>query len=436
MSLGLPSHLSRAANSRALATAACWAALVCLGSALVNVAVSGVGTSGPFAWLMILVLTPMIALLALLARRRTRLLTIAYLAVGTVCTYFYALTLLTENSTYRDTNLFVLALPIVAMTLVGGTGTGALVGVLWATLGFALAEAAVFFAANAAGRELRTDAISLGAYLLLVGVLTFDGLTRNGRSRPQSAIHRAVRDSRLIELRRTLIADATAELHDTVLSELLAVANTEPGPLPPKLRDRLEADLRTLGRDPADPGESSDRRGRAAPLPATSESAVPKILHLPVPDAFAHSSAPLTSVTSDAWFDSELHNAIELARDEGLSVDISGDRDALALLSPERRRAIGLAARQCLVNVLRHSGSATAEVAVSSSSSAVSVMVVDGGRGFVQSSTASDRLGLRQSVHDRIERVGGTVTVYSSPDVGTTVMMSVPTGDDGGAVPS
>jgi signal transduction histidine kinase len=141
-------------------------------------------------------------------------------------------------------------------------------------------------------------------------------------------------------------------------------------------------------------------------------------------------------VTSDAWFDSELHNAIELARDEGLSVDISGDRDALALLSPERRRAIGLAARQCLVNVLRHSGSATAEVAVSSSSDAVSVMVVDSGRGFVPSSTASDRLGLRQSVHDRIERVGGTVTVYSSPDVGTTVMMSVPTGDDDGAVPS
>jgi signal transduction histidine kinase len=377
----------------------------------------------------------MIALLALLARRRTRLLTIAYLAVGTVCTYFYALTLLTENSTYRDTNLFVLALPIVAMTLVGGTGTGALVGVLWATLGFALAEAAVFFAANAAGREFRTDAISLGAYLLLVGVLTFDGLTRNGRSRPQSAIHRAVRDSRLIELRRTLIADATAELHDTVLSELLAVANTEPGPLSPKLRDRLEADLRTLGRDPADPAASGGPRG-ATPLPATSESAVPKILHLPVPDAFAHSSAPLTSVTSDAWFDSELHTAIELARDEGLSVDVSGDRDALALLSPERRRAIGLAARQCLVNVLRHSGSATAEVAVASSSDAVSVMVVDGGRGFVPSSTASDRLGLRQSVHDRIERVGGTVTVYSSPDVGTTVMMSVPTGDDGGEVSS
>ncbi|MFF1877310.1 sensor histidine kinase [Leifsonia sp. NPDC058230] len=435
MSLGLPSHLSRAANSRALATAACWAALVCLGSALVNVAVSAVGTSNPYAWLMVLVLAPMIGLLVLLTRRRTVTLTVAYLAVGTVCTYFYALTILNENSSYRDTNLFVVALPIVAMTLVGGTGTGALVGILWATLGFALAEAAVFVAATTAGRGFRTDAISLGAYLLLVGVLTFDSLTRTGRSRPQSAIHRAVRDSRLIELRRDLIADATAELHDTVLSELLAVANADPGPLPSKLRDRLEADLRTLGRDPGDPGDPRDPVSTSSAAP-TRPPAVPMILHLPVPAEFALSSAPLASLSSDDWFDSELHNAIELARDEGLSVDISGDRDALSLLSPERRRAIGLAARQCLVNVLRHSGSPTAEVAVSSSRDAVSVMVVDSGRGFVPSSTSPDRLGLRQSVHDRIERVGGTVTVYSSPDVGTTVMMVVPTGDDDEVAPS
>ncbi|WP_431279622.1 sensor histidine kinase [Leifsonia poae] len=454
MSLGLPSHLSRAANSRALAAAACWAALVCLGAAVINIAVSGVGKGDPLAWLMVLVLAPMIALLILLARRRTLVLTIAYLAVGTLGTYFYVLTLLTENVSYRDTNLFVVALPIVAMTLVGGTGTGALVGVLWGTLGFALAEAAVFLAAHNAGREFRTDAISLGAYLLLIGILTFDGLTRTGRSRPQSAIHRAVRDSRLVEMRRDLIADSTADLHDTVLSELVAIANAEPGPLSPKLRDRLEADLRTLGRDPSDsahgeepsiPGPSNPPPTPSRPRPGFSPgetvgatpggtdaggAVLPLILHLAVPAEFSLPLAPLSNVTTDAWFDSELHNAIELARDEGLSVDISGDRDALAQLSLDRRRAIGLATRQCLVNVLRHSGSATAEVAVSASSDAVSVMVVDSGRGFVQSSTASDRLGLRQSVQDRIERVGGTVTVYSIPDVGTTVLMIVPTGED------
>jgi signal transduction histidine kinase len=52
--------------------------------------------------------------------------------------------------------------------------------------------------------------------------------------------------------------------------------------------------------------------------------------------------------------------------------------------------------------------------------------VVDGGSGFPVSAPAADRLGLRQSVGDRIARVGGTVDIYSSADVGTTVIMTVP----------
>ncbi|WP_223694372.1 sensor histidine kinase [Leifsonia poae] len=410
MSLGLPSHLSRAANSRALATAARWAALVCLASALLNVAISSVGSTETFTWVTLIALVPMIGLLLLLSRRRTALLTVAYLVIGTVSTYCYVVTLLTENASYHDTNLFVIALPIVAMTLVGGTGTGALAGVLWATLGFALAEAAVVLASVTAGREFRTDAISLGAYLLLVGVLSFDGLTRGSRSRSQSAIHRSIRDARLNDLRRDLSAESAAELHDTVLSELIAIAAAGPGPLAPRLRDRVEADLRRLGKDPSAGDE-------------------------PAPDRSRHGHPP-ESQPGEIWFGSELHHAIELARDEGLSVDLSGDRDALALLGAERRRAVGLAARQCLVNVLRHSGSATAEVAISASSESVSVMVVDGGRGFAPASTASDRLGLRQSVHDRIERVGGAVTIYSSPDVGTTVMIVVPIGEPEEAIAS
>ena len=390
MSLGLPSHLSRAANSRALATAARWAALVCLVMAAVNVAVSTVGgTTGPTSWISTLVLLPMMALLVLLSRGRTVALTVAYLLVGAVCTFFYIYLLFESTPEYRDTNLLVVALPVVAMTLVGGTGTGSLVGVLWATLGFALAEAAVFLGATAAGRVFRPDAISLSAYLLLVGVLAFDGLTRGSRSRTQGAIHRAVRDARLVDLRRELLAESTADLHDTVLSELVAVATVEPGELPARLRQRIESDLLRLG---------------AAGLPPDD---------VPTGD-------------DDPWYESELRRAIEDARDEGLAVDVSGEREALGRLSADARRAVGLAVRQCLVNVLRHSGSATAEVAFSCGDASVSVMVVDGGRGFAVGSASSDRLGLRQSVHERISKAGGTVTVYSAEDVGTTVIMTLP----------
>lgn len=406
MSLGLPSHLSRAANSRALAAAARWAGLVCLVAAFVNVTVAGFGAAsarGP-SWVNLIVLLPMVALLVLLSRGRTVLLTIAYLLVGAASTYFYVLILLGATPSYLDTNLFVVALPVVAMTLVGGTGTGSLVGILWSTLGFALAEGAVLLAAHTAGREFRTDAISLGAYLLLVGVLAFDGITRGSRSRIQSAIHRSVRDARLVDLRRDVIAEYAADLHDTVLSDLLAVAAATPGPLAPRLTERIDADLLALG----------------------SECAIAQ-----AGDARAEQPHPSGDTgVGDPWLDSDLHRAVELARDEGLAVSVSGDRDALGRISETRRRAVGLAVRQCLVNVVRHSGSATAEVTLSSSASSVSVMVVDEGRGFVPSAAGTDRLGLRQSVHDRIERVGGVVTIYSSEDVGTTVLIVVPTGDE------
>ncbi len=393
MSLGLPSHLARPANSRALAAAAQAAAFVCLASAFINLLIAALGSEQGRHWYTTIVLLPMAVLLIVLSRRRTTILTIAYLAVGAISTYFYALTVLALTPSYHNTNLFVIALPIVAMTLVGGTGTGALAGILWATLGFALAEAAVYFAAVSAGRAFRTDAISLGAYLLIVGVLAFDGLTRGVRSRPQSAIHRAIRDNRAAQVRRELAVEAAAELHDTVLSELVTIANSAPGPLRPQLRRRIEADLRRLGQDPT--AGAHERR-------------------IPPPDP------------AGAWYESDLREAIELARDEGLSVDVSGDRESLGLLSSERRKAVGLAVRQCLINVLRHSGSATAEIAISASDSSVSVLVVDGGRGFTASVASADRLGLRSSVHNRIERVGGTVTIWSSPDIGTTVMMLVP----------
>ncbi|MDQ1580828.1 MAG: hypothetical protein QOD05_1603, partial [Microbacteriaceae bacterium] len=80
-------------------------------------------------------------------------------------------------------------------------------------------------------------------------------------------------------------------------------------------------------------------------------------------------------------------------------------------------------------NVLRHSGSPAADVAIAASESEVSVLVADSGRGYVQSDDHADRLGLRNSVHDRIARVGGRVTIWSAPDVGTSVMLLVPTMD-------
>ena len=53
-------------------------------------------------------------------------------------------------------------------------------------------------------------------------------------------------------------------------------------------------------------------------------------------------------------------------------------------------------------------------------------MVIDGGKGFLERETSVDRLGLRQSVRRRIESVGGTVQVWSTPGTGTSVLISLP----------
>lgn len=394
VSLGLPTHLSRSANSRGFATAARWAGLACLAAAVIDVAFSNASMRTPAAWATLVLLVPMVALVLLLAKGRSAALTGAYLAIGAVWAFCYVVALLSATAAYRDTNLFVVSLPVVALTLVGGTGTGSLVGILWASAGFASAEGAVLLAATITGRVYRPEAVSLGAYLFLVVLLIFEALRRGTRARPQAIIHRAVRDARLVELRREVVASRAADLHDTVLSELMAVAGTEPGPLPDRLRDRIDADLRSLGAVVADAEPGADPGVGGAP--------------------------------ADPWLGSELFATIEAARDEGLSVSVSGDRDALARLAEPARREVAHAVRQCLANVLRHSGSVEAEVAISASADSLSVMVVDAGSGFAPAAAGPDRLGLRRSVQERIARIGGTVSIYSSAGVGTTVIMVVP----------
>jgi signal transduction histidine kinase len=134
------------------------------------------------------------------------------------------------------------------------------------------------------------------------------------------------------------------------------------------------------------------------------------------------------------WRHSALFSAVQEARDLSLSVDLTGDPGAIARLTSEQDVAVGLAAKQCLVNVLRHAQVDRAEVVVIGSATDVSVMVIDAGRGFSEQLVASDRLGLRQSVRRRIENVGGEVQLWSTPGRGTSVLIRVPADRTGGAL--
>ncbi len=130
--------------------------------------------------------------------------------------------------------------------------------------------------------------------------------------------------------------------------------------------------------------------------------------------------------TAARWRSGELGRTVDELRAEGLEVRVSGDPHATDLLDPERATALVQAARQCLVNVQRHAGVDRADLTIQVSDDDVSVMVVDAGRGFAVGETGADRLGLRTSVAQRMEAVGGSVRVWSSPGNGTAVLLSAP----------
>jgi len=311
-----------------------------------------------------------------------------------VCVYLYTSSILGMPDVFPSSDMFLIALPKMALIMVGGAGSGALIGVLWSTAGFVLAEAAATLAVAQTTVPDRPDLFTIVTYLILVGVMLLDGLTRRTGRAAQPAIHRAVQDDQSRILRHDFDVRAIALMHDTTLNQLVSVARAKPGPLSRGLEAGLRETLQTLAE--RDWLTHVDERTAATPA------------------------------GSDGWLASAVFRAIDRSRDRGLVVDITGDKDALARLDPESDRELGLAVQQCLVNVLLHAGIATAEVVIDADDQNVSVMVLDAGRGFMEAETGSDRLGLRQSVRKRIERLGGSVVVWSRPGAGTSVLLTLP----------
>ncbi len=91
----------------------------------------------------------------------------------------------------------------------------------------------------------------------------------------------------------------------------------------------------------------------------------------------------------------------------------------------ERVRPLVLAAREAMVNAARHSGAAKVDVYVECSPVGTEVFVRDRGRGFEVAEVPADRLGVRNSILDRVRRHGGTATIRSGPDEGTEVRLQM-----------
>jgi signal transduction histidine kinase len=93
----------------------------------------------------------------------------------------------------------------------------------------------------------------------------------------------------------------------------------------------------------------------------------------------------------------------------------------------ESLRPLVLAAREAMVNAAKHSGAAQvdvfAEVQGHLEPVVVDVFVRDRGDGFDVDAVPDDRLGVRRSIVERMQRHGGSAEVRTAPGEGTEVRL-------------
>jgi signal transduction histidine kinase len=390
VSIGLPAHLMASTSSRSFVRASHAIAVTCLAIAILTVLVFQADRPALALWPAYLAVLPMLALLLLTAGRTTVFSSVGYLLVGGASTYWYAITFFSQLDAVGYRDVFSVALLHIALVMVGGPGVSLVSGLAWSGAGLVVAELASALASIQTGRGVAFEAVTVVVFAVSAAVLLSNTIGRRRLLMTPPRLHRAARDEHLATLRYRVELKAAALLHDTILSHLAAVADST-GSLSAELRAQVERDLEVL-----------------------------------VGEEWLSGPADADAQAQANWRDSDLYTAVSESRAIGLDVEVTGDPTCLARLAPGSARALGLAAKQCLINVLKHSGTDHAELAVYASSADVSVMIVDTGRGFVAESVAPDRFGLRTSVRGRIEEVGGSVKIFSTLGRGTSVMIRVP----------
>ena len=122
------------------------------------------------------------------------------------------------------------------------------------------------------------------------------------------------------------------------------------------------------------------------------------------------------------------HLAAELRRNGGVEVHVSVSDDAALLpqLPMEHIAELLAITREGLSNIARHAAASRADVNLALADGALQLELADDGRGFdAERATEEGHHGLG-NMHARVNRLGGTLTVASSADSGTRIIVSIP----------
>ena len=130
------------------------------------------------------------------------------------------------------------------------------------------------------------------------------------------------------------------------------------------------------------------------------------------------------SATSDTSLRAAIERtAAEVEEQYGVPIDVVvvGDCEL-----DDRLATVAKAAREALVNASKHAHAGRVDVFGEVEPDAVTVFVRDRGVGFDPSDVPEDRLGVRNSIVERMRRHGGTAVVNSEPGDGTEVKLCMP----------
>jgi signal transduction histidine kinase len=139
-----------------------------------------------------------------------------------------------------------------------------------------------------------------------------------------------------------------------------------------------------------------------------------------IQQASSENLAQVKDVSVGAYLDA-LRSTIERGFKD-CSVNLSNS--AVFLIPTQVGLAISEATIQALTNSFQHAGpKAEREVRLKADHHGLKIVVKDNGRGFWVSKVPKDRFGVRNSIHRRMEHVGGFAKIESAPRKGATVVL-------------
>lgn len=343
-------------------------------------------------WVPLAALVVQVGLLLAGGRWPCALTNVLFLVVGGAAALAYSVALLGADPTLNGDASFVLNRPAMVLVLVGFSVSRPIAGVLWSLAGFVVASAVGVLASAVAGVGFAPGWGPLLSFVVYAGAFAAVAAIGAGQGHKALDLGRLEADTRRLAIESQFEQRAAAIVHDTVLGDLTTVMATS-GRLDDRVAQRFRSDVASLA--------------NASWLRESRDS--------------------VEFTRSDAVLRNSLEALVSDFQWRGLGVDITGDSATVIHVSAEATASLVAAVRACLDNVLTHAGVAKAELVVSTSATAATVMVIDDGVGFDTGAVADDRLGLRSAVVNRIESHGGSVRVWSGPGEGTSVLLSVPT---------